>query len=391
MKRALAIWMSFMMLWSLVGYDLPAYASEIETALYGVEESSADDALLAEIVEEYQEWINEGDGTSVETVEMEEAESAHSNAEAELEEAGDAEPNGDTPGGVDEGATQDVDAETTADDSDPVSESDAKTLEQPSSQLYDAQSPAAEPAFASDDTPSASSEPALDEGAGGQALSTEPSTDERAATDLVAPEEPSYPPVITDDGMICVSSYEQLARIGTNQPVTTSDRVEGLLGTGDPYVDPDGIVWTYSSAASYYLTQDIALPADGSWQLPDDFTGSFTGPADADAGRVFELATDSIYIQNRRQLESMVEENRTELPVMTGDADSASFGSGQLVYEDENGGYVAYDESHSYWLSAAFTAEAAPAPSCSWPQRAFGPPLQATTPFMWKAATTLAR
>lgn len=157
------------------------------------------------------------------------------------------------------------------------------------------------------------------------------------------------------DGRIHVANLAQLEAIGTGAAVTSADKEDGRLGQGETVADTTGAPVTYSLEAAYYLEGDIEIPADGSWTFPEGFAGSFTGPDGTDGTRVYDEASDTIFVENPYQLDILTSEGRSVMPVMTGDGAAETFGSGQFVYK-ANGDPVNYDTSHRYVLSAAFTA-----------------------------------
>ena len=62
---------------------------------------------------------------------------------------------------------------------------------------------------------------------------------------------------------ILISNQTQLCAIGTDAPVTDADRTEGDFGTGEPLCFADGTPAVYRADASYYIVNDIPLPAGG--------------------------------------------------------------------------------------------------------------------------------
>lgn len=138
--------------------------------------------------------------------------------------------------------------------------------------------------------------------------------------------------------------------------IATFDQLKAV-GSGAVLADGSGAKATFALDAAYYLDNDIAFPVGETWAVPMGFTGSFAGPATADATRIYDEASDTVYIQNVYQLYILASEGRDEMPVMTGDVAAETFGSGQLIYTSGSDGYVTYDSSHNYVLSAAFTAE----------------------------------
>lgn len=158
---------------------------------------------------------------------------------------------------------------------------------------------------------------------------------------------------------IHINSFDQLFLIGTDVPVTDADLNDGGLGTGETLTGQNGRVLCYSSDAHYFLDCDIEFPQGKIWTLPEDFSGSFAGPAEADEARLYNIETDTIYIQNQFQLAALAAEDRETSPVMSGDYNTANFGMGQFIYSngEENGDYLSYGEEHHYVLSAAFRVD----------------------------------
>lgn len=84
---------------------------------------------------------------------------------------------------------------------------------------------------------------------------------------------------VYSDGVIYIANYNQLSSIGTNTEVKDTDTNSSTFGQGnvihvsgsgtqeDPYVN-----LTYSSDATYFLTDDIPLPSRTAWTVPSDFT-----------------------------------------------------------------------------------------------------------------------
>ncbi|MBQ5544216.1 MAG: hypothetical protein IIU00_00915, partial [Clostridia bacterium] len=89
--------------------------------------------------------------------------------------------------------------------------------------------------------------------------------------------------------------------------------------------------------------------------------------------RLYDAASDTVFIQNLYQLKTLDAANRVEIPVMSGDWNAETFGTGRFLYPDgEAGGYLTYSPGHQYVLSAAFSAEnpAVVSPALRMPVRA---------------------
>lgn len=165
------------------------------------------------------------------------------------------------------------------------------------------------------------------------------------------------------DGMIHVFHFRQLQLIGTGASLTDGDGNEETVGKGNIITDEDGNAVIYSNEAKYFLESDITLPKDAAWTLPDDFSGEFsseerktddtkeetgeenTEPEQENAeqeqespesaakrGRLYDAESDTIYIQNVFQLLTLSSEDRGKIPVMTGDTDMETFGTGELIF-----------------------------------------------------------
>ena len=77
------------------------------------------------------------------------------------------------------------------------------------------------------------------------------------------------------------------------------------------------------------------------------------------AVEVYDAATDTILIGNSYQLDVLNRPDRAEQPVLSGDLDCASFGTGTVYYDGE-GKLVTYGESHSYRYLEGFEQKADP-------------------------------
>ncbi|MCI6700925.1 MAG: hypothetical protein MR454_05985, partial [Solobacterium sp.] len=78
------------------------------------------------------------------------------------------------------------------------------------------------------------------------------------------------------NGTILISSFAQLAQLGSGQLVKSRDNVPDQIGQGDPVLAEDGAYVTYALDGRYALTGDIAVPAGRMWQLPEGFTGEIS-------------------------------------------------------------------------------------------------------------------
>lgn len=154
------------------------------------------------------------------------------------------------------------------------------------------------------------------------------------------------------DGKILIYTYDQLAEIGSGQTLTDAS---GLAVT-----DENGAEITYALDAQYAIAEDIELTDDMLlWQLPEDFTGSITPLTEtSDDLTLYDAQSDTIYLYNPYQLAVLHEENPDTEPVMDGDAQAETFGSGQLIYPDGEGNlYLTYSLDHRYVLSTQFNSD----------------------------------
>lgn len=159
------------------------------------------------------------------------------------------------------------------------------------------------------------------------------------------------------DGKILIYTYDQLAEIGSGQTLTDAS---GLAVT-----DENGAEITYALDAQYAIAEDIELAGEMlQWQLPEDFTGSIT-PLTENSNdlTLYDVQSDTIYLYNPYQLAVLHEENPDTEPVMDGDAQAATFGSGQLIYPNgESEPYLTYSSTHHYVLSKQFSSEVSAQP-----------------------------
>lgn len=154
------------------------------------------------------------------------------------------------------------------------------------------------------------------------------------------------------DGKILIYTCDQLAEIGSGQTLTDAS---GLAVT-----DENGAEITYALDAQYAIAEDIELTGDMlQWQLPEGFTGSITPLAESsDDLTLYDAQSDTIYLYNPYQMAVLHGENPDTEPVMDGDAQAATFGSGQLIYPNgESEPYLTYSLNHRYILSRQFCSD----------------------------------
>lgn len=154
------------------------------------------------------------------------------------------------------------------------------------------------------------------------------------------------------DGKILIYTYDQLAEIGSGQTLTDAS---GLAVT-----DENGAEITYALDAQYAIAEDIELTGDMlQWQLPEGFTGSITPLAESsDDITLYDAQSDTIYLYNPYQMTVLHGENPDTEPVMDGDAQAETFGSGQLIYPNgESEPYLTYSLNHRYILSRQFCSD----------------------------------
>lgn len=159
------------------------------------------------------------------------------------------------------------------------------------------------------------------------------------------------------DGKILIYTCDQLAEIGSGQTLTDAS---GLAVT-----DENGAEITYALDAQYAIAEDIELTGDMlQWQLPEGFTGSITPLAESsDDLTLYDAQSDTIYLYNPYQMAVLHGENPDTEPVMDGDAQAATFGSGQLIYPNgESEPYLTYSSTHHYVLSKQFSSEVSAQP-----------------------------
>lgn len=154
------------------------------------------------------------------------------------------------------------------------------------------------------------------------------------------------------DGKILIYTCDQLAEIGSGQTLTDA--------SGTAVTDENGAEITYALDAQYAIAEDIELTGDMlQWQLPEDFTGSITPLKEtSDDLTLYDAQSDTIYLYNPYQMAVLHEENPDAEPVMDGDAQAETFGSGQLIYPNGEGEqYLTYSLTHHYVLSKQFSSE----------------------------------
>lgn len=154
------------------------------------------------------------------------------------------------------------------------------------------------------------------------------------------------------DGKILIYTCDQLAEIGSGQTLTDAS---GLAVT-----DENGAEITYALDAQYAIAEDIELTGDMlQWQLPEGFSGSITPLAESsDDLTLYDAQSDTIYLYNPYQMAVLHGENPDTEPVMDGDAQAATFGSGQLIYPNgESEPYLTYSLNHRYILSRQFRSD----------------------------------
>ncbi len=203
-------------------------------------------------------------------------------------------------------------------------------------------------------------------------------------------------------GMIHIFNFRQLQLAGSGAELKTGDDVEETVGSGAQITDQNGEPVTYAADAVYYLEGDISLPAQTQWNVPAGFSGEFTSARkmeenagkteetddgdnsgdgedagdgeedgdgeDPDPGeeespakgalnqRLYDVESDTVYLQNGFQLMTLADSHRAEIPVMSNDWSTELFGTGQFIYPgDESLGYLTYSEGHRYVISSEFT------------------------------------
>ena len=147
------------------------------------------------------------------------------------------------------------------------------------------------------------------------------------------------------NGSICIYNEQQLKAIGTE-----------TFGTGAVLTDEEGNTLTYAADGSYTLMNDIPLTKGSIWTLPEGFGGTFESNETAqDGSTVYDKNTDTIYLYHNYQLQILASDNASEEPVMSGDYAVKTFGSGQMIYlDEEENAYLTYSSDHNYVLVKSF-------------------------------------
>ena len=161
--------------------------------------------------------------------------------------------------------------------------------------------------------------------------------DDEAAAEMVSDRKEAA----FSDGKILIYNYEQLSKIGS----------------GESWEYEDGETATYAADAEYMLARDIPLPRHTVWQLPEGFKGKITGEKTENA-QLYDKAADRIYLYNPYQLAVTAMEDRESQPVMSGDADASTFGTGKVICTDEDEKcYLTYGDNRNYVVAAGFQSE----------------------------------
>ena len=177
-------------------------------------------------------------------------------------------------------------------------------------------------------------------------------------------EEPKNITEIYENGVIKIYNLRQLQSIGTGLAVRAYDMHEEQFGTGEEVL-AEGQAITYSSDAAYMLMNEIALPSENIWTLPEGFNGTFAGTPAEDAV-LYAKESDTVYVYNNYQLRLIASENSAEEPMMSSDMIPEKVGMGQLLYKDgtpagespeEAKEYLTYSKEHNYVLSPSFTEQ----------------------------------
>ena len=158
------------------------------------------------------------------------------------------------------------------------------------------------------------------------------------------------------NGSICIYNEQQLKAIGTETQVHKGDASADTFGTGAALTDEEGNTLTYAVDGSYTLMNDIPLTKGSIWTLPEGFAGTFESNETAqDGSTVYDKNTDTIYLYHNYQLQILASDNASEEPVMSGDYAVKTFGSGQMIYlDEEENAYLTYSSDHNYVLAKSF-------------------------------------
>ena len=158
------------------------------------------------------------------------------------------------------------------------------------------------------------------------------------------------------NGSICIYNEQQLKAVGTGTQVYEGDASADTFGTGAVLTDEEGNTLTYAADGSYTLMNDIPLTKESIWTLPEGFAGTFESNETAqDGSTVYDKNTDTIYLYHNYQLQILAADNASEEPVMSGDYAVKTFGSGQMIYlDEEENAYLTYSSDHNYVLVKSF-------------------------------------
>ena len=157
-------------------------------------------------------------------------------------------------------------------------------------------------------------------------------------------------PPVYRDGKILIYHYNQLKKIGTNEPVKDTDYLTNGLGSGNTIA---GV--TYSLSANYEIMQDIPLPRHTKWELPSDFTGTVTGTRSQNA-QLYDSEKDIIYLYNPLQTAVMADEDSENEIVMNGDMDVSTFGTGNVIIPNGDSHKLTYSGKHNYVIAKGFSS-----------------------------------
>ena len=170
-------------------------------------------------------------------------------------------------------------------------------------------------------------------------------------------EEPEHiEPALYEDGAILLYHYGQLLLVGTNAPVTDIDYIVNRCGDGQQVLSEEGRAVSYAPDADYRIVQDISLPRHSAWRLPEDFTGNIIGSPSTDPP-LYDAESDTVYLYNLLQTAVMLRSDAQDQPVLSGDADVSTFGTGSVILPDSESHYITYSGKHNYVLASGFSAD----------------------------------
>lgn len=309
-------------------------AEEAESESESENDDSDDDDDMPPDEEEAENDVDEDND--------DEADTDDADAESDVVEEEDEDEGED--GGEDDAVQEDEDSPTVEEDEDESSEQ--------GEEQSDVSSDDTDETPESDDTPEEEPEQKPDDDPG-----EEP--EQETGEESVPEEKPAEKPVVYDGKFIYIYTFEQLQKISSDEEVTDADFDPLAIGNGEAVLEKDGSPVLYTLDKDYFLANDIAFPDGETWDLPEDFAGSFSCDEKVDSKRLYDEETDTVYIQNSYELRAINVENRSELPLISGDIDIATFGIGKLIFPaDEEAGYITYGPEHHYVLSASFTTVA---------------------------------